>query len=178
MTRAKAQLTMRETYLNGGPGVCISGAVWLLAADLVYMHGFKAGMIAFFLGGIFIHPTSIVAVKAIRKAPPPSPPDKGLVQLSVLTLPILFGGLYLAYILSAQNQNLFYPVMAAAIGLRYLIFQRIYGLQTFVALGVILIAIGIGSHFLQIKLIWVPVIVGITELLFGLWLVRKPIDEI
>lgn len=173
MSRQHAQLTMRQNYMNGGPGVCVSGVVWLAAAAVTWVSGFTPGIIVFFLGGMIIHPASGIIEKILRKTPPPSPPDKGLVRLSVLTLPILFGGLYLAYILSAQNQNLFYPVMAAAIGLRYLIFQRIYGLQTFIALGAILMAIGIGSHFLQIKLIWVPVIVGITELLFGLWLVRK-----
>lgn len=168
---SKAQSTMRQTYVNGGPGVLVSGLVWLLAATVTYFSGFQTGIIVFFFSGMLIHPFSVVLLKRITANPPPA--DKKLVQLSILTLPILFVGLYLAYIMSANNHAAFYPIMAMAIGVRYLIFQRIYGLKEFLALGLLLAVIGAATYMQPQNLLLTPCIVGAIEVLFGLGLTQK-----
>lgn len=169
---ADAQLSMRSNYINGGPGVAISGLIWLVAAIVTKLVDFNSGMIAFFIGGMLVHPVSVMISNQLKQET--VVPDKGLMRLSLLTLPLLFGGLYLAYVLSAQNQALFYPVMSMVIGLRYIAFQRIYGLNIFMMLGVALTIVGALFLFRPLEPVFVvPIVVGVVEIVFGLLLTRQ-----
>ncbi|MCF6219863.1 MAG: hypothetical protein L3J65_02005 [Robiginitomaculum sp.] len=169
---ADAQSSMRHNYINGGPGVFISGLVWLIAAIVTTFIGFNGGIIAFFIGGMLIHPVSALVENKMKQEA--AVPDKGLIRLSLLTLPLLFGGLFLAYILSVQNQALFYPVMAIVIGLRYVAFQRIYGLNVFIILGTLLSFVGALFLLRQLETVFVvPIVVGVVELFFGTYLTRR-----
>lgn len=166
-----AQSTMRHNYINGGPGVATSGVVWLVATAVGLTSGFQPSMLCFFFGGMLIHPISVLVSQMIKRDGPA--PDKKLVRLSIMTLPFLFAGLFWAYATSLQNQALFYPIMAIAIGLRYLIFQRIYGLKSFVYLGLCLAVIGGVTYATQPTVFLVPLLVGMVELFFGIWLTMQ-----
>ena len=167
----KAQSNMRRNYMNGGPGVAISGLVWLLAVLVTTRAGFQTGLMTFFLGGMLIHPLSVIISRQFTPQAPP--PDKGLVRLALLSLPVLFAGLFLSYMLSKHNPALFYPAMAVTIGLRYLIFYRVYGLKKFIILGGLLMFIGALFFGMQAKLVVPPIIVGACELFFGILLMRQ-----
>lgn len=166
-----AQKTMRLSYINGGPGVVISGLVWLLAAVVTYLISFTAGILIFFVGGMLIHPASLLISAKLKKET--VTPDKQLTRLAMFTLPILFGGLYLAYVMSQQDEVLFFPIMAAVIGIRYLVFQKIYGVGTYIVLGMTLSIIGIAAGILHTELVLVPFLVGFVEILFGIRLTQS-----
>ena len=165
---ADAQLSMRRNYLSGGPGVVVSGVVWLIGAASVWRAGFETGMWTFFAGGALIHPVSVVICTLLRGKTPP--PDPKLVQLALLALPILFAGVVGAFVMSHRSPDFLFPIMACAIGVRYLTFQHIYGLKTFLLLGALLIAVGAGANSISPPLLAVPVAVGVIECMCGLWL--------
>ncbi len=165
---ATAQSTMRQNYINGGPGVLTSGVVWLISAIITYFVGFQAGMVSLFVGGMLIVPVSGFIERQMRNDI--SKPDKGMTRLAMLTLPLLFGGLFLGYVMSFRNEALFFEIVAIAIGLRYLVFTKVYGLKLFVILGLLLIITGIGAYFSSIHLVVVPLTVGLFEILIGAFL--------
>lgn len=166
---------MRLSHQNGGPGVVISGIVWLSAAVTTYVGSFSAGILVFFVGGMFIHPVSLLISGKLKKEE--VTPDKQLTRLAMFTLPILFGGLYLAYVMSQQHEALFFPIMAAAIGIRYLVFQKIYGIGSFVTLGATLIIIGIAAGTQHTELALVPLVIGIVEIIFGLRITKLKLAD-
>ena len=125
-------------------------------------------MLSLFVGGMLIVPISGIIERKMRNDVPA--PNKGLTRLAMLTLPLLFGGLFLGYVMSSRNEALFFEVMAIAIGLRYLVFARIYGLKTFVVLGLLLIVTGISAYLSPIDLVVVPATVGVIEILIGSFL--------
>ncbi len=168
---AASQSTMGHNYINGGPGVLVSGFVWLISAIVTYAIGFQAGMLSLFVGGMLIVPISGVIERQMRDDV--VAPDKGLTRLAILTLPLLFGGLFLGYIMSFRNEALFYEIVAIAIGLRYLVFSRIYGLKSFIVLGLLLIITGIGAYFRASSLVFVPAAVGVIELIVGSFLMQR-----
>ena len=166
-----AQSTMRRNYINGGPGVFVSGLTWVIAAGVTYYYGFQLGMLSLFLGGMLIVPLSGLIENHMKVDVPT--PDKGLTRLAILTLPLLFGGLFLGYVMSMHNEALFFEIMAVAIGVRYLVFSRIYRLKAFIALGLILTGVGIAGQFVPLSLTVVPLIVGVVELVFGTFLMNR-----
>jgi hypothetical protein len=168
---ADAQLNMRQNYINGGPGVIISGLVYTVSAGIVAFVGFTPGMWTLFIGGVAIYPLSTLWSYLVRGKTPT--PDKGLTQLTLLTLPILFGGILLALYLSRSDEALLFPVMAATIGLRYLIFQCIYGLNAYLLLGGLLIAVSAAGFLAPVPLVAVPIAIAVIELAFGVFLLSN-----
>lgn len=166
------QANMRARYFNGGPGVLLSGLVWLAAALTTLIVEFQPGLIVFFVGGMFIHPgaSMICGMLSSDKIQP----DKTLTRVPVLTLPILFGGLFLAFVVSFQNPLAFYPIMAVAIGGRYLAFRWIYGLDVYLCFGAILILVGAGAYAMMLTPSRSALIVGMIEFAFGLSLCLRP----
>ena len=167
------QQTMRQNYADGGPGVLVSGLVWLMTAIIIIGFSDKGGMLALFIGGMAIHPISSLIDNRLKR-PGISEPDKSLTRLALLTLPLLFAGLYLGYLLSEQRIALFFSVTAVTIGLRYLIFQCIYGLKAYWVLGFILMGLGLlASLAPPVLALQIVTIVGMIELLFGIWLTHR-----
>lgn len=172
---SKAQTSLCDAYVNGGPGVFVSGIVWLLGAITYVLAGFTPSIVAFFFAGMAIYPVSVIISKKMR--PEAGEPDKKLSQLGIITLPILFGGLYLGYLMSKSDPHLFYPVVAVAIGIRYLFFKPIYGLKDYWVLGSVLIAFGLITYFYSPPIVIVPAIVGLLEIAFGYKLTKRPVPQ-
>ena len=171
----KAQQTMRANFIDGGPGVIISGLVWIMAAIVTHFHGFQIGIICFFIGGTLIYPLSVVVDNLMKPKDTPKP-DPGLMRLAMMTLPILFSGLLLAFMMSKSDPLLFYPIMAVAIGLRYLPFEKLYGLKSYWVLGAVLIAVGAAALLRSGVLpVHMAAGVGVIELGFGAYItaIRK-----
>jgi hypothetical protein len=172
MELADAQKTLRLHFLNGATGVLTSGAVWLLGAAVTYYVSFLTGIISFFIAGMFIYPISALAAKVLVKET--VEPDKVLMRIGVLSLPLLFGGLFLGYVSSIDNPALFFPIVSVAIGLRYVTFIRMYGLKLlYGSLAGALILVGvIGWVTGAIPPAIAALTTGIIEALFGLMLLR------
>lgn len=168
-----SQKTMCQNYIGGGPGVFVSGCVWLVAAGVCGFHNVKAGMLALFIGGMLIVPLSGLIEKRLQ-APHPPKPDAKLTRLALMTLPLLFGGLYLGYVMSSERPALFFAIVAMAIGLRYIIFERVYGLKTFWFLGSALIGAGLWGYLdSQTDAVHLASIVGLIEVCVGMWLTKQ-----
>ena len=58
MTIQEAQKDFCHAYAGGGPGVLVSGLVWLLAAVIAHHQGIEREFAALFIGGMAIHPVS------------------------------------------------------------------------------------------------------------------------
>lgn len=161
-------LAMQRHYQNGGPGVLVSGLVWSVAALVIVAAGLWPAMVVFFFGGMVIMPVGTFISRMLRTGQ--SLPDKKLTQLAVASLPILFGGLFLGYVLYHSSPAHFFPTVAIAIGLRYLVFRWVYGLKTYWVLGGVLIAIGAIGFATSFPLVATPWVVGLIEIGFGFWL--------
>lgn len=63
-----AQSDMRDAYAAGGPGVLVSGLVWLAAAAAVAISESPvAGLLTLFVGGMLIHPASMMIAKLLGR---------------------------------------------------------------------------------------------------------------
>lgn len=142
-TFAAAQRDMRTGYLGGAPGVLVSGLVWAVAACVATWMTPERAVWALFVGGVFIHPLSVVLVKLLghtgrhRQGNPLAP-------LAMATTFWMILMLTLAYGISLLRIDLFFPAMLFVIGGRYLCFQIIYGNRLYWLIGAVLALTGYG----------------------------------
>ena len=61
----QAQTDMCKSYANGSVGIIASGIMWLISAIIVSQMSTKQGIWALLIGGMFIHPLSIILGKLI-----------------------------------------------------------------------------------------------------------------
>ena len=141
MNIGEAQKDMREAYLGGGAGVLISSIVWLTAGVLAVYSSKQTSIIAFFLGGMLIHPIGMLVSKSFNRRGTHIK-ENPLGKLAMESTVILFIGLFLVYSLFQRLPNWFFPIMLMIIGVRYLIFQTIYGMKIYWGLGLVLILAG------------------------------------
>ena len=137
-----AQSDMRDAYVAGGPGVLVSGLVWLAAGVAVTIYASSvAGLLTLFVGGMLIHPASILISKVLGRRGAHRPRNP-LAQLALESTFMLFCGLALAFILFQVRNDLFFPAMLLVIGGRYLVFATMYGLRVYWACGGVLAIAG------------------------------------
>ncbi|MGI4879204.1 MAG: DUF7010 family protein, partial [Janthinobacterium lividum] len=65
MLISDAQQDLRRAYVGGGPGVMVSGVVWLVATFIQSTRGVGAGFTALFLGGMLIYPIAKLACRTV-----------------------------------------------------------------------------------------------------------------
>ncbi|WP_417585426.1 DUF7010 family protein [Nitrincola sp.] len=176
MNVESAQQGMRDAYVDGWPGVTISGIVWLIAAAVCLKVGTVAGIFTLFIGGMTIFPLSLVASKALGRAGTHLK-NNPMGPLALETTALLFGGLAIAFGVSQVNPNWFFPVMLITIGCRYLMFQTLYGLKLYWLLGVLLALPGVAFMFLPTQPVWPALTGGVVETAIGAWLLRAALSE-
>lgn len=171
-----AQKDMRTAYLDGGSGVLVSGIVWLVSGILAIYTTAQITILVFFFGGMLIHPLGIVLDKLFKRTGKHQK-ENPFGKLALESTILLFIGLFIAYVIFQQVPNWFFPVMLMIIGGRYLIFQTIYGLKVYWALGGVLIAAGVATLMTN-QPFNVPVLAGgIIELVFSVFIIRKSKDR-
>lgn len=167
------QRDMRRAYVNGGLGVLVSGIVWVVAGLVSLNITLQAGMAALFFGGVAIHPLSLLLEKLTFKREK-STASNPLEMLALQTTPFLIIGLVVAYVVNDAHAEWFFAIALLAVGGRYLVFQTIYGIPHYVALGATLIAVGFASiWFLRLPPYQVAVTGGIIELLFAVAILQR-----
>lgn len=130
MTFDDAQRDMRQAYLSGAPGMLCSAAAWLVAGVVALQMSAPAAVVALFLGGMLIHPASVLVCKLLgrsgrhAKANPLGPLALESTFWMIFSLPI-------AYAVSRFNMLWFFPCMLLIIGGRYLTFRTLYGLRVY-----------------------------------------------
>jgi hypothetical protein len=137
LTIPAAQRDMRRAYLGGGPGVLVSGTVWFLAGLSCLWQSPQQAVWTLFVGGMLIHPLSVLLLKALGQpgAHSPGNPFGPLAMASTLWMIL---SLPLAYLASTVNIDWFFPAMLLVIGGRYLTFATIYGTRLYWVFGAVL----------------------------------------
>ncbi|MBU2863344.1 hypothetical protein KO489_05770 [Reinekea forsetii] len=163
----EAQKDMNFSYFGGGTGVLASGFVWSLAGLTALLHTNQGSMLSLFIGGMFIHPLAMLLSKVLKR-PGNHNPKNPLGKLALESTIILFVGLFLAYYVAKLHMEWFYPIMLMAIGVRYLIFNTLYGEKIYWILGAVLMLSGMLCILLGANFIVGAFIGGLTEIIFSL----------
>lgn len=137
-----AQAEMRRSYVGGGPGVLVSGLVWLTAALSAPHLSPALSFAVLFFGGMLIFPLSLLVEHVFFRRPPPSPENK-LGQVALESTIAMIGCLFAAYLFLAYNADLVFPVAAIAVGTHYFAFKTVYGDRLFWLLGFLISAAGL-----------------------------------
>ena len=168
----QSQKDMNSAYVGGATGVLASGLVWLAAAVIGISVSNVAAMIALFIGGMFIFPISILFSK-LASASGKHAPDNALRHLAFETLPVLFGGLMIAFYVAQLKIELFFPIMLLIIGMRYFAFQTLYAHKEYWILGALLMMAGVICVVMNLPFIAGAFAGGVLEVVLALVLLRK-----
>jgi len=176
MSFDEAQRDMRDAYLGGGSGVLISSIVWITAGIFAIYTSKQTSFMVFFIGGMLIHPVGILIDKFFKRRGKHLK-ENPLGNLAMESTVILFIGIYLVYSLFQIQPNWLYPIMLMIIGVRYLIFQTIFGMSIYWILGMALIVAGfIGLNSNQ-PFYTFGIIGGLIELFFSILIIQKDKNE-
>ena len=172
MLISDAQQDLRRAYVGGGPGVIISGLVWLVAALVERAQGVGAGFAALFLGGMLIFPVSKLVCRAVfRRENESSGNPFGMTVLECTIA--MIGGLFAAWLFLPSKPMLVFPLSAIAVGTHYFVFKTVYGDRSFWLLAGIVTAIGFGDIYAAPMRGSTALLVSLTELAFGIILVMR-----
>lgn len=168
----KSQQDMKWSYLGGGTGALVSGLVWLTTGLLANYASQLTSILVFFFGGMLIHPLGLLLAKLFKR-PGKHQQNNPLAKLAMESTAMLFVGLFMAYIVFQIKPVWFFPTMSMMIGLRYLIFQSLYGMKLYWLFGLLLIIAGmicvITNQAFQIA----AIAGGLIELLFALIIIQS-----
>lgn len=174
MVISDAQLDLRRAYVGGGPGVMISGLVWMVAAFIQRAQGIGAGFAALFLGGMLIFPgTKLVCRTMFHRENESSNNPLGMTVLEG-TLAMV-GGFFAAWLFLSSEPALVFPLAAIAVGTHYFVFKTAYGDRLFWLLAAAVTAIGVGNIYLSQLRGSTALLVALIELVFGLALTIRAI---
>lgn len=141
-TVADWQREMRFAYYGGAPGVFTSAVAWLVAAFVSVRLSSDRAIWALFIGGMLIHPVSLVLTKALGRSAKHSSGNPFAALAGATTVWMILM-LPLAYGVSRLHIEWFFPAMLFIIGGRYLVFSTIYGTRTFWVCGATLALAGL-----------------------------------
>lgn len=147
---AGAQQEMRHAYLDGAPGVLVSGLVWATAALMCHLQGVERGIWTLLIGGVLISPVADLLTRALGR---PASPPKGnaLTALAAASTVWLIVCCAMAYGLSLQDPAWFFPAMMAVIGSRYMVFSTVFNRAAYWTLGGVLMLAGIAAFWLHLE---------------------------
>ena len=144
VTIEHAQKDMCKGYANGSLGIIVSGLMWLISAAVTYQYSAKQAVWALLIGGMLIHPVSVLFYKIIGLNGSHTKGNQlgnlameGTIFM-IMCLPIAFG-------LSLQHTEWFFQGMLLIIGGRYLTFSSIYGIKLYWILGA---SLGVAAYLL------------------------------
>jgi hypothetical protein len=139
---SEAQVDMRRGYCSGGAGILASALAWSVAAGVAVASSAQNAVLALLIGGMLNHPHSVLICKLLG-ARGVHAKGNPLAQLAGASTFWLIFCLPLAYALSLQTPNWFFPAMLLIIGGRYLVFATLYGMRLYWVLGLALAAAGV-----------------------------------
>jgi len=140
---AHAQRDMRTAYLDGAPGVLVSGTVWAVAACYAALVSPERAIWVLFVGGACIHPLAVLLVRLLGRSGRHAAGNP-LGPLAMATTVWMIMMLPLAYGIALWRIELFFPAMLFVIGGRYFCFHTLYGRRLYWAFGAVLAAAGWG----------------------------------
>ena len=176
MMISDAQQDLRRAYVGGGPGVMISGLIWLVAALTQHGQGTGAGFAALFFGGMLIFPASKLVCRFVfRRGNESSENPFGMTVLESTIA--MIGGLFAAWLFLELRPGVVFPLAAIAVGTHYFVFKTVYGDRSFWLLAAVITAIGFGDIFAAQMRGSTALLVSVAELAFGLTLTIRAIGS-
>ena len=163
------QADMCNAFANGSLGVISSGIVWLVSALAAYQFSAKHAIWTLLIGGVFIHPLSIILSKIVGQSGQPSK-ENPLAKLALEGTIFMLMCIPPAFGLSQIKPEWFFQGMLLVIGGRYLTFATIYGKKVYWLLGG---ALGIAAMILfrlQADSFLSALTGSLIEIIFGLYL--------
>src|SRR5688572_4130700 len=103
----EAQADMRQAFFGGATGIFASALAWFVAAAFSQQVSPRAGIVALFFGGMFIHPAAMLFSKLLGR---PGVNGKGnpLARLAMASTVWLLLAIPLAFALSFQKPEWFF----------------------------------------------------------------------
>ncbi|GAB5563960.1 MAG: hypothetical protein Wins2KO_10230 [Winogradskyella sp.] len=172
MTFKEFQKDMRVAYLGGGTGIFASGLIWFISGLSGLYLTKQTSILIFFIGGMLIYPLGVLSAKLLKRSGKHKD-NNPLAKLALESTAILFIGLFIAYAVFQTQQLWFYPIMLMIIGVRYLVFQSIYGMKLYWVLGLLLIVSGVLCLMSNQPFHFGGIIGGVIELIFGIVVTTK-----
>ena len=167
---------MRIAYLGGGTGILVSGVIWVIAGLSGMYLTKETSILIFFIGGMLIYPLSVLSAKLLNRTGKHQK-NNPLATLANESTVILFVGLFMAYSIFQIQKRWFYPIMLMTIGIRYFVFQSIYGMKLYWILGLFLIIAGVFCLISNQSFHFSGITGGIIELIFGVLVTLKEIKN-
>lgn len=164
-----AQTDMCKGYANGSIGIIVSGLIWLISATISYQYSDEQAVWVLLIGGMFIHPVSVVLSKLIGLNGTHTKGNQlGKLAMEgtifmIMCLPLAFG-------LSLQHAEWFFQGMLLIIGGRYLTFASIYGIKLYWLLGAILGAAAYLLFYFKVASFGSLLTGSLIEISFGLFM--------
>lgn len=172
MIVTEAQRDIRRAYVGGGPGVLVSGTIWLAAAFAQQWRGTGVGFAVLFLGGMLIFPASTFASRMIfRRERESAANPLGMTALESTIA--MIGGLFAAWLLLPLKPALVFPLAAIAVGTHYAAFKTVYGDRLYWMLAAIITTIGVFDILVAPVFGGVPFAVALVEFAFGFGLTLR-----
>ncbi|MEM8863168.1 MAG: hypothetical protein AAGD96_33075 [Chloroflexota bacterium] len=164
MIISDAQKNMVVAYLGGGPGMLVSGIVWVIAGLFGQFVGVQAAVLALFIGGMFIFPGGQQLSRLLGRTGSHEPGNP-MGTLALEGTFLLFIGIFLSFVLVQFQADFFFPTMLLFIGGRYLTFQTIYGMRIYWIIGGLLILAGGLCLAFNAPFVWGGFIGGLIEII-------------
>ena len=172
MLISEAQENLRRAYVGGGPGVAISGVVWLVAAWIQDTHGVGTGFAALFFGGMLIFPVTKLVCRTVFRRENESPGNPFGMTVLESTVAMI-GGLFAAWLFVSLKPALAFPLAAIAVGTHYFVFKTVYGDRSFWLLAGMVTVIGLAGIYVPQVSGSTALLVAIIEMAFGLALTAR-----
>lgn len=171
-----AQKDMITAYFGGGAGVLVSGVIWCLAGITALLYSNQSSMLVLFFGGMLIHPLALLLAKLLKRSAKHQS-DNPLGKLALESTIILFVGLFIAFYVSQLKIEWFFPIMLMAIGVRYLVFNTLYGIKTYWILGAVLMFSGMFCILFAANFFIGAFIGGLIEIIFSLVIFKHASEQ-
>lgn len=162
----RSQSEVRRTHYDGATGVLTSALVWLTASMVCFLAGTYQGVWTLLIGGALIYPVSSILQRFWVK-PHEAPSPNALDQLAFASTLWLIACCFMAYGLYLFREELFFPAMMLAIGCRYTVFATVFGLKSYWAFGLTLVAASCACFFLWLSPALSAMVGGLVELVFA-----------
>ena len=173
MTISDAQRDLRRAFVGGGPGVFVSGLIWVAAALVERSRGIGAAFLVLFFAGMLIFPLSTLVSRFLFRREKESP-DNPLGGVALESTIAMIGGLFAAWLFLRYRPDYVFPLAALAVGTHYAVFKTIYGDRLFWLLGGLITAVGFLGIYKVVPIPGGPILaVGAIELLFALILTMR-----
>lgn len=168
MTLSEAQQDFRRAYVGGGPGVFVSGTVWIVASLVQESRGTATAFAVLFVGGMLIFPLSTLLCRLLfsRKK---ETADNRLGRVALESTIAMLGGLFVAWLFLRFEPDYAFPLAAIAVGTHYAAFRTLYDDVLFWLLGALITGVGIAAIYQVAPIPGGPVfLVGAIEVLFAI----------